>query len=161
MATPRDRGAVGRESTFAGTRAARPVGDALASAAAMEARVEELVDLSKFKTVIAAAKAATAKSFEFSSDYRDDPMFGYSCSYLWDKPGFSVVEDDAEFGARMNSLVKQLAADEHLDDIPRSKVEATLRATNGHVGRAMQTLCVHAARACSSRKHSPFPSDLV
>lgn len=138
-ASPRDRGAVGRESTVNGRRF-----DAVTVHQAMEMEQERdgvLVDMSKFPHLRKAARVALGRTFQFSSDYTKDPDLGYDCRNLWDKRNYRVVDDVVEFGARMRALTSQLA-ELHLDDIPRSKVEATLRATNGHVGRAMQQLCV-------------------
>ena len=70
----------------------------------------------------------------------------YDCSNLWDKSNYKIVDDESEFAVRMRALASQLAQ-VHLDDIPKSKVEATLRATNGHVCRAMQQLYAAAPAA--------------
>ena len=141
--SPRDRGAVGRESTVNGSHL-----DAKLVERAMVRELEQeqherggvLVDLSRFPHLRKAARAVLGRTFQFSSDYTKDPDLGYDCRNLWDKSNYRVVDDEVEFGARMRALASQLA-EAHLDDIPRSKVEATLRATNGHVGRAMQQLC--------------------
>jgi hypothetical protein len=153
---------VGRESTVNG-----PHFDAVAVQQAMEHEQEqggELVDMSKFPQLRKAAQAVLngKRAFQFSSDYTKDRDLGYDCSNLWDKSNYRVVDDEVEFGARIRALASQLA-EAHLDDIPRSKVEATLRATNGHVGRAMQQLCAlpaslpsrPAARLASPRLASP------
>ena len=125
--------------------------------------------MSRFPHLRKAARAALRNTFRFSSNYTDDPDLGYDCSAssdcilpfalyssdqepplfffrsrydcsnLWDKSNYRIVDDEAEFAVRMRALAAQLAR-AHLDDIPKSKVEATLRATNGHVGRAMQQL---------------------
>ena len=140
LVTPRDRGAVGRESTVSRTGPRLNAGTVLKAVGHEQEERGELVDMSKFPHLLKAAKAALGKStFQFSSDYTRDPDFGYDCSKLWDKSNYRVADDDVEFGARMRALASRLA-DVHLDDIPRSKVESTLRATNGHVGRAMQAL---------------------
>ena len=136
LPSPRDRGAVGRESTGNFRKFdAKTVHEAVAASDTDG----ELVDMSRFPNLRAAARRAVATQFRFSSDYRLDDDLGYSCSMLWDKPNYKVVDDPVEFGHRIRALNAQLT-EVHLDDIPRSKVEATLRATNGHVGRAMQQL---------------------
>ena len=79
----------------------------------------------------------TAGEFAWGGDHTE--TLGYSCAKLWDKVGYKVLQDPVEFQLRLRALRTQLSK-VHLDDLPPSKIEAALRRTHGHVGRALRVL---------------------